>query len=116
MLARTGRHPCDIHAIARMCGVKLHDSADNRSSGRKPGHCFCKPTVRAIGRRHGESHLAMVLKVINSTDNGRELHAATLQAGHALAGMVYLYVKQIRHALSIGRRASRRKVHIHQRG
>ncbi|RUT88127.1 MULTISPECIES: hypothetical protein [unclassified Mesorhizobium] len=83
MLARTV-HPCDIHAIARMCGVKLHNSADNRSSGRKPGHCYCKPTVRAIGRRHGEQHLAMVLKLINSTGNGHDLHAATLQAVSAV--------------------------------
>ncbi|ESY21423.1 hypothetical protein [Mesorhizobium sp. LNJC394B00] len=80
MLARTDRHPCDIHAIARTCGVTLHDSADNRSTGRKPGHCYCKPAVRDIGRRYGESHLALVLKLINSTGNGLELHAATLQA------------------------------------
>ncbi|ANN59642.1 hypothetical protein A9174_24945 [Mesorhizobium loti NZP2037] len=80
MLARTDHHPCDIFAIARACGVKLHESADSRSSGRQPGHCYCKPTLRAIGRRHGEAHLALVLKVINSTGNGLELHAATLQA------------------------------------
>ena len=83
MLVRTV-HSCDIHAMVRLCGVKLHDSADNRSSGRKHGHCYCKPTVRAIGRRHGEQHLAMVLKLINSTGNGHDLHAATLQAVSAV--------------------------------
>lgn len=80
MLARIGDHPCDIHRIARACGVTLHDAEENRTTGRKPGHCYCKPAVRAIGRRHGESHLALVLKLINQTGNGRELHAATLQA------------------------------------
>ena len=36
--------------------------------------------MRDIGRQHGASHLALVLKLINSTGNGRKLHAATLQA------------------------------------
>jgi hypothetical protein len=80
MLARTGDFPCDIYRIALAAGVTLHDAEENRTSGRKPGHCYCKPAVRAIGRAHGESHLALVLKLINQTGNGRELHAATLQA------------------------------------
>lgn len=80
MLARVGDHPCDIYRIARACGVTLHDAEENRTTGRKPGYCYCKPAVRAIGRAYGESHLALVLKLINQTGNGRELHAATLQA------------------------------------
>ncbi|MBZ9710478.1 hypothetical protein LB543_27650 [Mesorhizobium sp. ESP7-2] len=80
MLARTGDFPCDIHRIARACGVTLHDAEENRTTGRKPGHCYCKPAVRAIGRAYGESHLALVFKLTNQTGNGCELHAATLQA------------------------------------
>lgn len=80
MLARTGDFPCDIYRIARACGVTLHDAEENRTTGRKPGHCYCKPAVRAIGRAYGESHLALVLKLINQTGNGLELHAAILQA------------------------------------
>lgn len=75
MLARTGQHPCDIYRVARACGVTLHDGADNRTSGRLPGQCYCKPTLRSIGRAHGEGHLAICLRLINETGNGLELHA-----------------------------------------
>jgi hypothetical protein len=84
MLARTGHHPCDIHRVARSCDVTLHDGAENRTSGRESGHCYCKPTVHSIGRQHGEGHLAICLRLINETGNGRELHAAKLRAVSAL--------------------------------
>lgn len=84
MLARTRQHPCDIHRVARACGVTLHDGVENRSSGRASGHCYCKPTVRAIGRAHGEGHLALVLRLINETGNGLHLHASVLQAVSAV--------------------------------
>lgn len=80
MLARTGPHSCNIHKIARAAGVRLHEAADNRSTGRRAGDCYCKPTVKAIGRAHGEGHLSLVLKLINESGNGRELHAATITA------------------------------------
>jgi hypothetical protein len=70
----------NLHRIARQCGVILVDSEDNRSSGRKPGLCACKPTAREIGRRRGEAHLALVFRLCTETGNGLELHAATLQA------------------------------------
>jgi hypothetical protein len=74
------RHPLNLHRVARQCGVKLVDAEDNRSSGRKPGLCACKPTARAIGQAHGEAHLALVFRICTETGNGLELHAATLQA------------------------------------
>jgi hypothetical protein len=72
--------PCDIYRVARQCGVRLHDSADNRTTGRRAGDCFCKPTLRTIGRRHGEAHLALCLRLIVETGNGGELHAGTISA------------------------------------
>ena len=76
----TPRKPCDIYRVARQCGVRLHDSADNRTSGRKAGDCYCKPTLRRIGQEHGEAHLALCLRLINETGNGTQLHAATITA------------------------------------
>ncbi|KQZ29137.1 hypothetical protein ASD50_18265 [Mesorhizobium sp. Root552] len=73
-------HPLNLHRVARQCGVTLVDAEDNRSSGRKPGLCACKPTARAIGQAHGEAHLALVFRLCTETGNGLELHAATLQA------------------------------------
>lgn len=73
-------HPLNLHRVARQCGVILVDAEDNRSSGRKPGLCACKPTARAIGQAHGEAHLALVFRLCTETGNGLELHAATLQA------------------------------------
>jgi hypothetical protein len=74
------RHPLNLHRVARQCGVTLVDAEDNRTTGRKPGLCSCKPTARAIGHAHGEAHLALVFRLCTETGNGLELHAATLQA------------------------------------
>lgn len=73
-------HPCNLHRVARQCSVTLVDAEDNRSSGRRPGLCACKPTARAIGQAHGEAHLALVFRLCTETGNSLELHAATLQA------------------------------------
>lgn len=73
-------HPCNLHRVARQCGVTLVDAADNRSTGRKPGLCACKPTAREIGQAHGEAHLALCFRLCTETGNGLEIHAATLQA------------------------------------
>jgi hypothetical protein len=80
----------DIFRVARQCGVTLVDPGDYRSSGRWPGLCSCKPTVKAIGTANGEAHLALCFRLVMETGNGLELHAATLQAISAviLSGQV----------------------------
>jgi hypothetical protein len=86
----------NLSRVARQCGVTLVDGAENRSSGRKPGLCSCKPTAREIGQRYGEAHLALVFRLCTETGNGLELHAATLQA---LSYLVAIEVMPIGSAL-----------------
>lgn len=75
------RQPCDIHLIARQCGVKLHDGSRHYRSDRRAGECFSPATLRRIGRSHGAAHLALVLRLIVETrGNATELFAETLVA------------------------------------
>lgn len=74
-------HPCDIHKVARQCGVKLFDGHLHSPTSRKPYECFCKPTVRDIGREHGEDHLRLVLMLMTGNKaNATELYADMLRA------------------------------------
>lgn len=84
-LARPGRHPCDIHRIARQCGVRLYDGGRTYHSNRAGGSCFSPATLRRIGRAHGSAHLALVLRlVVETTGNEKELYSETLLAISAL--------------------------------
>ena len=75
------RQRCDIHRVARQCGVKLFDGGRVYKSMRGPRECFSPATLRRIGRAHGEGHLALVLRLIVETDgNATELFAETLWA------------------------------------
>ncbi|MEF0939616.1 hypothetical protein [Rhizobium sp. BR 362] len=72
---------CNIHKIARECGVSLLDWQLHSSTSRKARQCFCKPTIREIGRRHGEEHLRLVLMLITGNSrNAGELYADVLKA------------------------------------
>lgn len=74
-------HPCDLYKIARQCGVTLRDGRDHSPTSRKAGECFCKPTLKEIGREHGEDHLKLVLMLMTGNpQNARELYADMIKA------------------------------------
>lgn len=78
-------HPCDIYRVARQCGVKLYDGHLHSPTSRKPFDCYCKPTVREIGREHGEDHLKLVFMLMTGTKaNAAELFSDMLKAVSAL--------------------------------
>lgn len=77
----TTRRHCDIYKVARQCGVILRASCDHSPTSRKPRECFCKPTLREIGREHGEDHLRLVLQLmVGTVANSRELFADMIKA------------------------------------
>ncbi|MEX2739935.1 hypothetical protein AB3480_00550 [Rhizobium mongolense] len=72
---------CDIYKVARQCGVKLFDGHLHSPTSRKPFECYCKPTVREIGRDHGEDHLRLVFMLMTGTRaNAAELYADMIKA------------------------------------
>lgn len=72
---------CDIYKIARQCGVRLYNAEKHSPTSRKPGDCHCKPTVRDIGRQHGEEHLKLVLMLVTGTKaNAMALYADVLKS------------------------------------
>lgn len=74
-------HPCDIYRVARQCGVKLYDGHLHSPTSRKPFDCYCKPTVREIGREHGEDHLKLVFMLMTGTrENAAELYSDMIKA------------------------------------
>ena len=78
-------HRCDIYRVARQCGVKLFDGAKHSPTSRRPYECFCKPTVRDIGREHGEAHLKLVFMLMTGTKaNALELYSDMLKAVSAI--------------------------------
>ena len=73
--------PCDIYKVARQCGVKLFDGHLHSPYSRKPYECYCKPTVREIGREHGEDHLKLVFMLMTGNKaNAAELYADMMRA------------------------------------
>lgn len=71
----------DIYRVARQCGVILRDGHEHSPSARKPRECFCKPTLREIGKAHGEGHLKLVLMLLTGDpDNSRELYSDMIRA------------------------------------
>ena len=81
----TNRHPCDVYRVARQCGVVLRDSFEHSPTSRKPKECFCKPTLRKIGRQYGEDHLRLVLQLMMGTqENSRELYADIVKAASSI--------------------------------
>lgn len=78
-------HRCDIYKVARQCGVKLFDGHLHSPTGRKAYECYCKPTVREIGREHGEEHLRLVFMLMTgSRTNAAELFADAMRAVSSL--------------------------------
>ncbi|WP_431321659.1 hypothetical protein [Rhizobium sp. YTU87027] len=74
-------HAVNIYRIARECGVVLREWKHHSPTSRRARECFCKPTVREIGRRHGEEHLRLVLMLITGNSrNAGELYADVLKA------------------------------------
>ncbi len=74
-------HPCDIYKVARQCGVRLFDGHLHSPTSRKPMECYCKPTVREIGRENGEDHLKLVFMLMTGTRaNAAELYADMIRA------------------------------------
>jgi hypothetical protein len=75
------KHRCDIFKVAEQCGVKLLKPADHRPLRRRARECFAKKTLKRIGQRRGEAHLALTLRLIVETgDNAAELYSETIQA------------------------------------
>jgi hypothetical protein len=73
-------YPCDIFKVASQCGIRLLDPIYHRQH-RKPRECFAKKTLKKIGQRHGEAHLAITLRLIVETKgNAAELYSETIQA------------------------------------
>jgi hypothetical protein len=71
----------NIHRVARECGVILRDWQHHSPTSRRSRECFCKPTVREIGRRHGEDHLRLVLMLLTgSPRNADQLYSDVLKA------------------------------------
>jgi hypothetical protein len=78
---------CNVHRVARQCGVVLREPHEHSPTSIRPRHCFCKRTLRAIGVERGEAHLALVLRlIVESEGNASELHAATLKAVSSVVG------------------------------
>ncbi|TGP28218.1 hypothetical protein EN875_032185 [Mesorhizobium sp. M2D.F.Ca.ET.232.01.1.1] len=75
------KHRTDIFKVAEQCGIRLLKPADHRPLHRRPRECFAKKTLKKIGQRHGEAHLALTLRLIVETrDNATELYSETIQA------------------------------------
>lgn len=82
---KSRRHSNDIYAIARQCGVKLYNGASQYRGSRGPRECYATATLRRIVRRHGVSHLALVLRLIVETNgNAGELYGETILAVSSL--------------------------------
>lgn len=78
-------HRTDIFKVAEQCGIRLLKPADHRPLHRRPRECFAKKTLKKIGQRHGEAHLALTLRLIVETrDNATELYSETIHAVSAL--------------------------------
>ena len=78
-------HPCDIYKVTRQCGVKLFDGYLHSPTSRKAMECYCKPTLKDIGRENGEDHLKLVLMLMTGTPaNSRELYADMIKAVSSL--------------------------------
>jgi hypothetical protein len=74
-------HPVNIYKVARECGVQLFDADQHSPRSRKPFECYCKPTVREIGRDHGEDHLRLVFMLMTGNrGNAAELYADMIKA------------------------------------
>lgn len=80
------KHRTDIFKVAEQCGVRLlKPDALGWRRVRLPRECFAKKTLKKIGQRHGEAHLALTLRLIVETrDNATELYSETIQAVSAL--------------------------------
>lgn len=79
------KHRCDIWRVAEQCGVRLVDPDAHAWRQRRPRECFAKKTLKKIGQRHGEAHLALTLRLIVETSgNATELYSETIQAVSAL--------------------------------
>ena len=79
------RQRCDIYRVARQCGVILRDSFDHSPTSRKPRECFCKPTLREIGREHGEDHLRLVLQLmVGTAQNSMLIYSDVVKAVSAV--------------------------------
>ncbi|TPJ60840.1 hypothetical protein [Mesorhizobium sp. B2-6-1] len=79
------KHRCDIWRVAEQCGVRLVDPDAHAWRQRRPRECYAKKTLKKIGQRHGEAHLALTLRLIVETyENAAELYSETIQAVSSL--------------------------------
>lgn len=78
------RERCDIFRVADRCNIRLFDRRLHSPRGRKARECYCKPTLRRIGRRYGEIHLIQTIRLIVETGNATELYAETISAVSAV--------------------------------
>lgn len=79
------KHKCDIFRVAEQCGVRLVRPDQLRFGQRRARDCYAKKTLKKIGQRHGEPHLALVLRLIVETrGNAAELYSETISSISAL--------------------------------
>lgn len=70
---------CDLFRVADQVGIRLLRPDQRR--GDRPRECFCKSTLRQLGREHGEQHLRLVLRlVVESAGNAAALQADVIRA------------------------------------
>lgn len=59
-MANRSAYPCDIYRVTRQYGVRFFDGHQHSPTSRKAVECYCKPTLKEIGRENGEDHLKLV--------------------------------------------------------
>ena len=79
------RKPCDIFAVAAKCKIRLHPMKDRYAGPLRPFDCFSRQALRRIGRKHGEGHLYLTLRLIVETEgNAAELYHETISGVSSL--------------------------------
>lgn len=67
-------HRCDVFAVAGRCGVRL-PPLNEVSRHRAPRESFARKTMKRIGRKHGEAHLELTLRlIVESAGNATALY------------------------------------------
>lgn len=73
-------HRCDVFAVAGRCGVRL-PPMNEVSRHRSPRESFARKTMKRIGRKHGEAHLELTLRlIVESAGNATALFGDVIWA------------------------------------
>lgn len=73
------RPRCDLFKVCALVGVRLLPFKLRYAGPMRPRDCFCRGALRRVGRRHGEGHLALTLRLIVETgSNEAQLYQETV--------------------------------------